>query len=148
MMKQALAVAALAGALAIGGLAGCASEGGARMAADGKTRVVIQVSDNDPAKWNLALNNAQNLQQALGKDNVQVEIVTYGPGLNMLKANSKVAGRVNGALDQNVDIVACGNTMKKMKVTKSDLIGGTRVVEGGVIEISERQQQGWSYIRP
>jgi len=128
-MKQALAVAALAGALAIGGLAGCASEGGARMAADGKTRVVIQVSDNDPAKWNLALNNAQNLQQALGKDKVQVEIVAYGPGLNMLKANSKVAGRVNGALDQSVDIVACGNTMKKMKVAKSDLIGGTRVVD-------------------
>jgi len=147
-MKQALAVAALAGALAIGGLAGCASEGGARMAADGKTRVVIQVSDNDPAKWNLALNNAQNLQQALGKDKVQVEIVAYGPGLNMLKANSKVAGRVNGALDQSVDIVACGNTMQKMKITKNDLIGGTRVVEGGVIEISERQQQGWTYIRP
>jgi intracellular sulfur oxidation DsrE/DsrF family protein len=147
-MKQALAVAALAGALAIGGLAGCASEGGARMAADGKTRVVIQVSDNDPAKWNLALNNAQNLQQALGKENVQVEIVAYGPGLNMLKANSKVAGRVNGALDQSVDIVACGNTMKKMKVAKNDLIAGSRVVEGGVIEISERQQQGWTYIRP
>lgn len=146
-MKQALAVAALAGALAVGGLAGCASEG-ARMAAEGKHRVVIQVSDNDPMKWNLALNNAQNLQNALGKDNVQVEIVAYGPGLNMLKANSKVAGRVNGALDKNVDIVACGNTMKKMKVAKGDLIGGTRIVEGGVIEISDRQQQGWTYIRP
>lgn len=146
-MKQALAVAALAGALAVGGLAGCASES-ARMAAEGKHRVVIQMSDNDPQKWNLALNNAQNLQQALGKENVQVEIVAYGPGLNMLKANSKVAGRINGALDQNVDIVACGNTMKKMKVTKDDLIGGTRIVEGGVIEISERQSQGWTYIKP
>jgi uncharacterized protein len=146
-MKQALAAAALAGVLAMGGLAGCASEG-ARMAAEGKHAVVIQVSDNDPAKWNLALNNAQNLQQALGKENVKVEIVAYGPGLNMLKANSKVAGRVNAALDQSVDVVACGNTMKKMKVTKDDLIGGTRVVEGGVIEISDRQQQGWSYIRP
>jgi len=146
-MKQALVTTALIGALAIGGLAGCASEG-ARMAAEGKHRVVIQVSENDPANWNLALNNAQNLQQALGKDNVKVEIVAYGPGLNMLKANSKVAGRVNGALDQNVDVVACGNTMKKMKVTKDDLIGGTRIVEGGVIEISERQQQGWTYIKP
>lgn len=146
-MKQALAVAALAGALAVGGLAGCASES-ARMAAEGKHRVVIQMSDNDPKKWNLALNNAQNLQQALGKENVQVEIVAYGPGLNMLRANSKVAGRINGALDQNVDIVACGNTMKKMKVTKDDLIAGSRIVEGGVIEISERQSQGWTYIKP
>ncbi|HSH07772.1 MAG TPA: DsrE family protein [Burkholderiales bacterium] len=146
-MKSTLAIAALAGALAIGGLSGCASES-ARMAEQGKHRVVIQMSDNDPQKWNLALNNAQNLQQALGKENVQVEIVAYGPGLNMLKANSKVAGRVNGALDQNVDIVACGNTMKKMKVGKDDLIAGTRVVEGGVIEISERQSQGWTYIKP
>ena len=146
-MKQGLAAAALIGVLAMGGLAGCASES-ARMAAEGKHRVVIQMSDNDPQKWNLALNNAQNLQQALGKDNVQVEIVAYGPGLNMLKANSKVAGRINGALDQNVDIVACGNTMKKMKVTKDDLIAGSRIVEGGVIEISERQSQGWTYIKP
>ncbi len=146
-MKSTLAIAALAGALAIGGLSGCASES-ARMAAEGKHRVVIQMSDNDPQKWNLALNNAQNLQQALGKENVQVEIVAYGPGLNMLRANSKVAGRINGALDQNVDIVACGNTMKKMKVTKDDLIAGSRIVEGGVIEISERQSQGWTYIKP
>jgi len=146
-MKQALAAAALIGVLAVGGLAGCASES-ARMAAEGKHRVVIQMSDNDPQKWNLALNNAENLQQALGRENVQVEIVAYGPGLNMLRANSKVAGRINGALDQNVDIVACGNTMEKMKVTKDDLIGGTRIVKGGVIEISERQSQGWTYIKP
>lgn len=147
-MKQALVTAALAGALAFGGLAGCASDAGTGAAGDGKHRVVIQVSDNDPAKWNLALNNAQNLQNALGKDNVQVEIVAYGPGLNMLKVDSKVAGRVSAALDKNVDIAACGTTMKKMKVTNSDLIGGTRVVVGGVIEISERQQQGWTYIKP
>lgn len=147
-MKQALAVAALASTLALGGLAGCASEGGARMAGDGKNRVVIQVSENDPKNWNLALNNAQNLQNHYGKDNVQVEIVAYGPGLNMLKADSKVAGRINGALDNSVDIAACGTTMKKMKVAKNDLVAGTRVVAGGIIEISDRQQQGWTYIRP
>lgn len=142
-MKQVLAVLTL-----LAGLAGMIASPQALAAQSGKYHVVIQVSDSDPGKWNLALNNAQNLQQALGKDKVQVEIVAYGPGLNMLKANSKVAGRVNGALDQSVDIVACGNTMKKMKVTKNDLIAGSRVVEGGVIEISERQQQGWTYIRP
>jgi len=62
-----------------------------------KQRVVIQVSDNDPAKWSLALNNAKNVQQDLGKDKVQIEIVAYGPGLGMLKAESKVADRLAGA---------------------------------------------------
>ena len=112
------------------------------------THAVLQVSDNDPAKWNLALNNAQNMQQALGKDKVRIEIVAYGPGLNMLKADSKVAGRLNAALDNNVDLAACATTMKKMKVTKADLVGGATVVPGGVIEIMKRQSQGWSYIRP
>ena len=76
-MKQALAAAALAGVLAMGGLAGCASEH-ARMSADGKTRVVIQVSDNDPAKWNLALNNAQNLQQRVHLKHTWLSIESKG----------------------------------------------------------------------
>jgi intracellular sulfur oxidation DsrE/DsrF family protein len=142
-MKQALAVLTL-----VAGLIGMVTAPQALAEAGKKYQVVIQVSDNDPGKWNLALNNAQNLQQALGKDKVDIEIVAYGPGLNMLKAGSKVAGRVNGAMDNSVDIVACGTTMKKMKITKADLIGGSRVVTGGVIEIADRERAGWSYIRP
>jgi len=142
-MKQVLAVLTL-----LAGLAGMIASPQALAAQSGKYHVVIQVSDSDPGKWNLALNNAQNLQQALGKDNVDVEIVAYGPGLKMLLAGSKVAGRVNGAMDASVDIVACGNTMKKMKKTTADLIGGSRVVPGGVIEIADKQRAGWTYIRP
>ena len=62
--------------------------------APAKQRVVFQVSDADPAKWNLALNNARNVQTELGKENVLVEIVVYGPGLGMLKADSKVEMRL------------------------------------------------------
>jgi intracellular sulfur oxidation DsrE/DsrF family protein len=71
-----------------------------------RQKVVFQVSDNDPAKWNLALNNARNVQTDLGKGNVEVEIVAYGPGLNMLKADSKVAGRLAQALDSSVGLMA------------------------------------------
>ena len=39
-----------------------------------KHRVIFQVSDNDPGKWNLALNNARNMQQDLGERNVEIEI--------------------------------------------------------------------------
>lgn len=143
-MKQVLAVIA-----AIVGLAGFAASPAALAAGKtAMTHIVMQVSDNDPMKWQLALNNAENVQEALGKDKVKVEIVAYGPGLNMLKADSKVAGGVNAAMDRNVEVVACGVTMKKMKVTKDDLIGGVTVVPGGVIEIMKRQSEGWSYVRP
>jgi uncharacterized protein len=113
-----------------------------------RQKVVLQVSDADPAKWNLALNNAENLQQALGKNNVDVEIVAYGPGLGMLLAESKVAARLNGAMDNNVALLACATTMKKSKVTEADLAGGVKAVPGGVIHIINRQREGWSYVRP
>ncbi|MGE5130738.1 MAG: DsrE family protein [Sphingomonadaceae bacterium] len=143
-MKQALAIIA-----ASVGLAGIAASPAALAGGEkAMTHAVLQVSDGDPAKWNLALNNAENMQQALGKDKVKIEIVAYGPGLNMLKADSKVAGRLNAALDNNVELAACGTTMKKMKVTKADLVGGATVVPGGVIEIMKRQSEGWAYIRP
>jgi hypothetical protein len=143
-MKQALVAITL-----VAGLAGFATAPAALAAGKtSMTHAVLQVSDNDPQKWNLALNNAQNMQQALGKDKVTIEIVAYGPGLNMLKADSKVAARLNAALDSNVELAACATTMKKMKVTKADLVGGATVVPGGVIEIMKRQSEGWSYIRP
>ena len=43
-------------------------------------KVVIQVSDADPVRWNLALNNASNIQQDLGSDRVAIEIVAYESG--------------------------------------------------------------------
>lgn len=113
-----------------------------------RNRVVLQVSDADPAKWNLALNNAENLQQALGKKNVSVEIVAYGPGIGMLKSDSKVADRLNGAMDNKVGLIACGTTMKKAKLTQDDLAGGVKVVPGGVVHIMQRQRAGWAYVRP
>ena len=118
-------------------------------AQSGKHRVVLQVSDNDPGKWNLALNVAENLQEAYGKDNTEVEIVAYGPGLNMFKAESKVAARLNKAQDASVTLYACENTMQKMKVTKADLHPGSLVAPGGgVVHIFKRQKEGWDSIRP
>lgn len=113
-----------------------------------KYRLVFHISENNPAQWNLALNNAFAFQKNVGKDNAQIELVAIGPGLNMLKADPKVTDRVNQALDKSIDVVACGETMQATHVTQADLIGGVRVVPGGLIEIVQRQQAGWSYIRP
>mgnify|MGYP001459827150 FL=1 len=57
-------------------------------AARAKQRVIFQVSDNGPRKWNLALNNIRNVQEDLGAGNVEIELVAYGPGLPMLKLES------------------------------------------------------------
>jgi intracellular sulfur oxidation DsrE/DsrF family protein len=111
-------------------------------------RIVVQVSDADPGKWNLALNNARNLQADLGANNVEIEIVAYGPGLGMLKAESVAAARIDEALKSGVKIVACDNTMHAQKLVKDDMLPGIGYVKAGVVEIMQRQQQGWAYLRP
>lgn len=133
------------------GAGGVASNAFADQGADkakGKYQIVFHVSENNPQQWQIALNNAMAFQRNLGKDNTQIEIVAIGPGLSMLKMDSKASDRVAQALDQSIDVVACGETMTALKVPASDLISGVRVVRGGIIEIADRQRAGWVYIRP
>jgi len=111
-------------------------------------RVVMQVSDNDPGKWNLALNNAKNLQADLGAANVEIEIVAYGPGIGMLKAESVVGNRIGEALGHGVKVSACENTVHGQKLVKADMLDGIGYVPAGVVEIMQKQQQGWAYLRP
>lgn len=113
-----------------------------------KSSVVIQISENNPAIWGLALNNAENIQEALGKDNVNVEIVAYGPGINMLKFDSEAAPRLKKASADGVALIACGTTMRKQKLTVKDLDEHIKVVPAGVIEIMNKQREGWAYIKP
>ena len=120
----------------------------AQQPAAARSKVVLQMSDGDAAKWNLALNNAKNLQTDLGAANVDVEIVAYGPGIGMLKADSVVGNRVDEALKSGVKVLACENTMRGQKLAKADMLGGIGYVSAGVVEIMEKQQQGWAYIRP
>ncbi|MFZ3322952.1 MAG: DsrE family protein [Usitatibacter sp.] len=113
-----------------------------------KNQVVIQVSDGDPARWNLALNNAKNLQSDLGSDNVQIEIVAYGPGLAMLKMGSPVAPRIDEAVLSGMTISACENTMANQNVKRGEILPGVSFVPAGVVEIMRKQQDGWTYLRP
>ena len=111
-------------------------------------KIVIQVSDNDPVKWNLALNNAKNLQDDVGAANVDIEIVAYGPGIDMLKLESPTASRVADAMKANVKVLACENTMRGQKLTRDDMLPALSYVPAGVTEIMTRQSEGWAYLRP
>ena len=111
-------------------------------------KIVIQVSDNDPVKWNLALNNARNLQDDVGAANVDIEIVAYGPGIGMLKLESPSGSRVADAMKANVKVIACENTMRGQKLTRDDMLPALSYVPAGVTEIMTRQGEGWAYLRP
>ncbi len=113
-----------------------------------KHKAVFQVDESDSRKWELVLGNVHNLQKDFGKENVDIEIVVYGPGMDMLTLESTSAAHVADTLAQGVQVVACENTMRGRKLTKADLLDHVGVVPAGVGELVRRQEQGYAYLRP
>lgn len=111
-------------------------------------RVVIQVSDGEPGSWGVALNNVRNIQNRVGEKNADIEIVAYGPGIDMLKSNSPVGGRIGETMATGVRVLACENTMQGRKLTRKNMLPKIGYVPAGVVELIAKQQEGWAYIRP
>ena len=131
----------------------------ASFAADGKAhRVAIQVDQNDPAIMNLALNNATNvIEYYRGKgEDVDVDLVAYGPGLNMLRTDtSPVKDRIKRIKDlafpSTVQFSACNNTRENMEKKEGHpvaVMSEAVLVPSGVVRLMELQEKGWSYLRP
>ena len=112
-----------------------------------KNRALFQVTDNDPARWNIILNNMQNLKDGVGAEGVEIELVAYGPGIAMLKGDSVVKQRISEAAKNGVTILACQNSMRGMKLMPSDMLTEISYTPAGVVEVMRKQQQGWAYIR-
>jgi intracellular sulfur oxidation DsrE/DsrF family protein len=141
--------AALAVVATVSTVPGLVAVADAQPSSPQRSRVVIQVSDADQAKWNLALNNAKNVQTDLGAANVDIEVVVYGAGgIGMLKFDSPVGNRVGEALASGVKVVACETTMRGQGLARADMLKDIGYVGSGVVEIMSKQQQGWAYIRP
>ena len=129
-----------------------------RAAADKKQqhRVVLQVNTNEPATMNLALNNATNVAQYYKDrdEKVAIEVITFGPGLHMLRADtSPVKARIEAlALSSpEISFKACGNTRENMGKAESKeipLISQASIVKSGVVRVMELQEQGWTYVKP
>ena len=124
---------------------------------DKKTHhLILQVNTNEPAMMNLALNNATNVEQYykdLG-EKVEIEIVTFGAGLHMLRDDtSPVKDRIKAIAEKmpSISFRACGNTQENMGKAENKeipLISQATLVKSGVVRVMELQEQGWTYVRP
>jgi uncharacterized protein len=129
------------------------------LAAEGKThRIAIQVDQNDPQVMTMALNNATNViefYRTMNED-VDIEVITYGPGLHMLRADtSPVQDRIKHLKEMvfpgRLQFSACNNTKLGMEKTEGraiSVVPEATVVPSGVVRLMELQEQGWSYVRP
>ncbi|TCO70309.1 hypothetical protein [Rhodovulum euryhalinum] len=126
--------------------------------AEGKThRIAVHVNQNEPQVIAMALNNVQNLAahyQGQG-DEVLIEVVAYGPGLDMLipgksPAEDRIAA-MSLEMGERLVFSACGNTHRKLSAAAGHevaLVDEARIVPSGVVRLVELQEDGFSYVRP
>lgn len=116
---------------------------------DHPRKVVVSLSERDPARVNEVLSNVGNIQRFYGADNVKIALVAYGPGIHaVLTADSTVAARIRSLMAIGVEVLACGATLETLHKGAPDVIDGVRVVPNGLPEIIEREAAGWFYVRP
>ena len=117
-------------------------------AADGKHRALFEVSMDGQPQWTATLNNVENLQQALGAQTTEIEVVAHGNGLGLLlKSDGALKERMQQLAAKGVVFAACENTMRKKNVSKADLLPFVTTVDSGVAEVVRKQEAGWAYLK-
>ncbi len=114
-------------------------------------KYVLHISDMDPSKQELILNNASNLLDAYPPGEVVIEIVAYGPGLRLLFDENVNAKRIDSLFQSGVKFSACGNTLKGMTKQlgyEPKLNPDATVVPGGIVRIGELVKKGYIYVKP
>lgn len=114
-------------------------------------KVVLQISDPNPFKQTLVLNVANNLVKHYGPDNVDIEIVAFGPGLRLLLDGNSNASRIDGLSSNGVRFAACQNTIAaftKALGKKPELHKDATPVAAGVVRILELTDKNFTLIKP
>lgn len=114
-------------------------------------RLVIQMNNKDDELQDHVLANIVNLQKHFGMDNIEIEVVAYGPGIWFLTDASLHKQRIESLLLQNVVFTACGNTLDTIEAKdgkRPRLLADVGIAQAGIARIMERQEQGWSYLSP
>jgi intracellular sulfur oxidation DsrE/DsrF family protein len=119
-------------------------------------RLVLQISDDEPAKMRAVLDVAANVARhysGQGED-VEIVVVAFNGGLDMLvEDRSPVKERLTNFLKSmpNVSFVACGNTLETLAVKEGKrppLMQGVSLVQVGVAALIELAEKNWTIVRP
>ncbi len=119
-------------------------------------RIVIQVDTDDPTTMRIALGNSLNAKKYYDSkgEKVVLEIVTYGPGITMLRSDtSPVKDQIEGVRTSipGITLSMCNNAKESAEKREGKTIiplPGVQIVPAGIVRVVELQEQGYSYVRP
>lgn len=114
-------------------------------------RIVLQLSDSDAKKESLVISVANNLIKAYGPDAIAVEVVAFGPGIDVLRTGNANRTRVESLISQGVKFDVCVNTLDTIEREtgkRPDIIPGAIPVQVGVGQILSLTENGFTLVRP
>jgi intracellular sulfur oxidation DsrE/DsrF family protein len=114
-------------------------------------RLALQLSDNDPKKEGLIISIANNLLKAYDPDKIAIEVVTFGPGIDLLRPENPNRQRVDSLIAQGVKFDVCLNTVDSIEREtgkRPAIIPAAIPVQVGVAQILALTENGFTLVRP
>jgi intracellular sulfur oxidation DsrE/DsrF family protein len=114
-------------------------------------KIVLQLSDNYPRKQALVISVANNLLKFYDPDKVAVEVVAFGPGIDLLRSESASRKQVESLIAQGVRFDVCLNTVDTIEREtgkRPDIVPGATPVQVGVGQILFLMENGYTLVRP
>ena len=114
-------------------------------------RIVLQLSDGDARKQALVLSVANNLLKAYDPDKVAIEVVAFGPGIDLLFTGNERRKQVESLIAQGVRFDICLNTVDTIEREtgkRPEFISAATPVQVGVGQILFLAENGYTVVRP
>ena len=114
-------------------------------------KVVLQLSDNDPRKQGLVLSVTSNLMKHYDPDKVAIEIVTFGPGIELLKPDNPNRKMVESLVAQGARFDICLNTvdtLERESGKRPEFVAAATPVQVGVAQILHLTENGYTLVKP
>ena len=114
-------------------------------------RLALQLSDNDPKKEGLIISIANNLLKTYDPDRIAIEVVTFGPGIDLLRPENPNRQRVESLIAQGVKFDVCLNTVDSIEREtgkRPAIIPLAIPVQVGVAQILSLTENGFTLVRP
>jgi intracellular sulfur oxidation DsrE/DsrF family protein len=113
--------------------------------------IALQLSDREASKRALVISVANNLLKAYGPDNIAIEVVAFGPGIDMLRADSPDRVAVDSLVAQGVRFDICLNTVETVEREtgrKVPVNPHAHGVVAGVAQLLLLAEHGYTIVRP
>jgi uncharacterized protein len=113
--------------------------------------LVLQLSDDDAKKQALVISVAYNLLKFYGPDKIAIEVVAFGPGIALLRADSPNRKLVDSLVAQGVRFDICMNTVETVERETGQRVPinpNAKRVEAGVAQILALTEKGYTLVRP